>query len=210
MKNSLAQKSAYILLLSGMAIVALAARMYFTGSIKFAFLLWNLFLAWIPLLVTIFIYRLQPRSKLLVALYFVWLLFFPNAIYILTDFIHLKSNYTFQSWIDLIVLLLFAMSGFFTSLISLSAVQQYIVRHSQYHFLAGLHLMIVCIASGYGVYLGRFLRFNSWDMLHHPMTIIYITLQRVAHPMAHLRTFFITFIFSLLLYISHKIFAQKA
>lgn len=210
MKNSIAQKSAYILLLSCMAIALLAVRVYFTGSIKFAFLIWNLFLAWIQLLATIFIYRFRPQNKSLLVLYFIWLLFFPNAIYILTDFIHLNSNYSFQSWIDLTVLLLFAMSGFFASIISLSAMQQYIVRHSKYHFLAGLHLMIVCIASGYGVYLGRFLRFNSWDMLHHPMTIIYITLQRVAHPMAHLRTFFITLFFSLLLYISHKIFALKA
>lgn len=151
-----------------------AIRATNTQTLMFGFLLWNLFLAGLPLLLSsLLLVSLQLREhqlKLMSAL-FIWLLFLPNSFYILTDFEHLSRFPTVPFWFDLILLSSFAITGIFTGLLSLLQVEKIISSHFspklKVPFIAGILYL-----SGFGVYLGRYYRFNSWDVLNEPIALL--------------------------------------
>jgi len=151
------------------------------GDYSFRFLLWNLTLAWIPLLVALVVYdsyRRGVRPGFLTPAVLVWLLFMPNAPYIVTDFVHLTPTAPAPLWFDAVVISAFAWTGMllgFASLYLLHAV----VRH---RFGPGVGwsaaFAALALTSG-GVYIGRFLQWNSWDLVFRPG-------QRLAQVTAHL------------------------
>ncbi len=166
-------------------------------------LAWNLFLAWLPLLSALLIYNLRKRSArhagwLIAACAFLWLLFFPNAPYILTDLTHLRASRGVPVWYDLILLLLCAWTGLFLGLVSLYLMQS-LVRRTAGVTAGWLFVLLVLGLSGFGVYLGRFPRFNSWDVLTSPWSVAGDVADRVLHPLAHLQTFAFSALFSLML-----------
>jgi len=142
----------------------------------YAFLIWNLFLAWIPFLFSISVYQLNIWKRgefLLLPLCAGWLLFFPNSPYIMTDLVHLtvKSKMYIiggevqsRYWYDLTMLLLFTWSGWMTGFFSLYQIQSVIYRKTGL-FVSWLFVLIACALGGYGVLLGREYRLNSWDIL---------------------------------------------
>jgi uncharacterized membrane protein len=140
------------------------------GSTGFRFLLWNLVLAWIPLLLALGIYdryRRGTRTLLLAPAAALWLLFLPNAPYIVTDFIHLAPAEPVPLWLDGAILSAFAWTGILLGFVSIYLVHA-VVRH---RFGARVGWATVLAALGLtsaGVYLGRFLRWNSWDLLVRP------------------------------------------
>ncbi|KAA1190298.1 DUF1361 domain-containing protein [Paenibacillus sp. B2(2019)] len=166
------------MLLAGLSVATLAV--YRVVSLQtdsfYAFLLWNLFLAWIPFLFSMAAYELDKRKiggLLLVPLGVAWLLFFPNAPYLMTDLVHLtirKSRYivdgTIQNryWYDLVTLLLFTWSGWLTGFFSLYQFQTVVYRKSSLLF-SWIFVLAACVLGGYGVLLGRVYRLNSWDVL---------------------------------------------
>ncbi|MRN55512.1 DUF1361 domain-containing protein [Paenibacillus monticola] len=166
------------LFLAGLSLATLAV--YYVVSLRtdtyFSFLIWNLFLAWIPFLFSMAAYELDKRrvwGLLLVPLGIAWLLFFPNSPYIMTDLVHLsggKGKYiaggTIQSryWYDLVTLLLFTWSGWLTGFFSLYQFQSVIYRKSSL-LLSWVFVVVACALGGYGVLLGRVYRLNSWDVL---------------------------------------------
>jgi uncharacterized membrane protein len=136
----------------------------------FRFLLWNLTLAWIPLLVALGVYdsyRRGVRISLLSPAVVVWLLFLPNAPYIVTDFVHLTPSSPTPLWFDAVVISSFAWTGLllgFASLYLLHAV----ARH-RFGARVGWGAVLASLAlTSVGVYLGRFLQWNSWDLLLRP------------------------------------------
>lgn len=166
------------MLLAGLSVATLAV--YRVVSLQtdsfYAFLIWNLFLAWIPFLFSMAAYELDKRKiggLLLVPLGVAWLLFFPNAPYLMTDLVHLtvrKSRYivdgTIQNryWYDLVTLLLFTWSGWLTGFFSLYQFQTVVYRKSNL-LLSWVFVLAACALGGYGVLLGRVYRLNSWDVL---------------------------------------------
>ncbi|HEY4431790.1 MAG TPA: DUF1361 domain-containing protein [Paenibacillus sp.] len=166
------------MLLAGLSVATLAV--YRVVSLQtdsfYAFLIWNLFLAWIPFLFSMAAYELDKRKiggLLLVPLGIVWLLFFPNAPYLMTDLVHLtirKSRYivdgTIQNryWYDMVTLLLFTWSGWLTGFFSLYQFQTVVYRKSSL-LLSWVFVLAACVLGGYGVLLGRVYRLNSWDVL---------------------------------------------
>jgi uncharacterized membrane protein len=158
---------------SGLAVV----RGIYTDRWAF-FLVWNLFLAWIPLAIALLL-RLWKKPPLLVLLPLgsLWLLFFPNAPYILTDLIHFRwSNQLI--WLDLSMFLSFALAGLFVGYTSL-AWMHVVIRARFGDWLSWLFVISALVASGFGMYIGRFLRFNSWDIVTNPLGLaadIYIQL----------------------------------
>jgi uncharacterized membrane protein len=140
------------------------------GATDFRFLLWNLLLAWIPFLLALGVYdryrRGAPLARLAPAA-LLWLLFLPNAPYIFTDFIHLSAGPLAPLWLDGVVLSAFAWAGVLLGFVSLYLVHA-VVRH---RFGArtgwGTALAALTLTSA-GVYLGRVLRWNSWDLLIRP------------------------------------------
>jgi uncharacterized membrane protein len=140
------------------------------GALDFRFLLWNLTLAWIPLLVALGVYdsyRRGVRISLLSPAVIVWLLFLPNAPYIVTDFVHLTPSSPTPLWFDAVVISSFAWTGLllgFASLYLLHAV----ARH-RFGARVGWGAALASLAlTSVGVYIGRFLQWNSWDLLLRP------------------------------------------
>lgn len=173
---------------SALCVATLELRIHRTGDPYYRFLVWNLFLAWLPLAFAIAAFaRARRRVDLLVVvLLLLWLLFFPNAPYVLTDFIHLSERSSAPLWYDALMLSAFAWTSLLLGFASLYLVQM-IVR--QVAGLAWSWLVVVAaLALGsFGVYLGRFMRFNSWDALLRPRSVADVIGNQLENPFQHPR-----------------------
>lgn len=152
------------------AALLVLVRALVTGSSFYGFLIWNLFLAALPYLLTQTVYwypyeRMKNRTRLV--LFLVWLALIPNAPYIITDLIHLHNEYSFWKWFDLFIVFVFAYNGLILGILSLIDVFKFLCFHLKESW-ALLIVFGICIVSGYGIYVGRFLRFNSWDIILQP------------------------------------------
>ena len=170
---------------------------YYSGRTYYDYLLWNLFLAAIPLGLSLVIRcGLARLSNLALALLTgVWLLFFPNAPYLLTDLIHLGANTSVPLWYDLVVLLSFAWNGLVLGLVSLQEMQA--ALSTRLNRLVGWGFVGLTLALGsFGIYLGRYLRWNSWDVVTDPVGIAFDVLPRLLEPAAYLSTWGMTLAFA--------------
>lgn len=156
---------------SVLSLALLAFRIIYTGHGAFFFLAWNLFLAWIPLALGVVIW-LRPRGAGAVLACGLWLLFFPNALYLVTDLMHLSWATAVPAWFDAIMLFAFALTGWLLGLVSLHLVQMAVRRHVGPWLTWGFILSALAL-SGFGVYIGRFLRWNSWDALLRPTAVFW-------------------------------------
>lgn len=144
-------------------------RIIYTGDLYYGFLLWNLFLAVMPLLISNIIFRFDLRIGLRFYLLIgLWLLFLPNAPYIVTDLVHLVYRPPVPFWYDMLLVLLSALNGLVFGFISLSQIED-ILRKKQRAKYIELFRISMMVAMSYGVYLGRYLRFNSWDAFVDPL-----------------------------------------
>lgn len=172
-------------------------------------LVWNLFLAWIPYLVSLLVVWLARRSRrswlLLAVLGFIWLIFFPNAPYLLTDFLHLQERPFVPLWYDILLLATFAWTGLFLGIASLRLMQG-VVKSYVGRLLSWLFVIIAIGATGLGVYLGRFSRWNSWDMLTQPEVILAEVVSKATDPLNNLRFLGFTVLFVSFLSVSYLMF----
>jgi uncharacterized membrane protein len=145
--------------------VMLACRYVYTESARYLFLLWNLFLAWLPFQMSLLLSktgRLNNWRSLCVLA--IWLLFFPNALYVVTDLIHLRSVQGVPVWFDAVLLFTASVLGLMLGFASLYKVEKFLRR--QIGSLRTEIIVLLCLFAGsFGVYLGRFERWNSWDVL---------------------------------------------
>ncbi len=179
----------------------LGLRVVYTREFDYLGLGWNLFLAWMPLFFALAAYNVYKRSSRLSWLVvagcaLVWLLFFPNAPYLLTDIIHLQSAQGVPYWYDLIMIIGFAFTGLFLGLVSLYLMQS-LVRQAAGGAASWLFVLAVSGVSSFGIYLGRFLRWNSWDVFINPLSLLADIFERLRHPLAHYQTFVFSAMFSL-------------
>lgn len=105
----------------------LAARMVYMQNTIYRFMLWNLFLAWIPLVCALAAERMRSAPAMLIC-GVAWLVFLPNAPYMLTDLAHLSNHNSNWLWYDLIMLLSFALTGMLLGYVSLYAMQKLVAR----------------------------------------------------------------------------------
>jgi uncharacterized membrane protein len=181
----------------------LALRVTYSHRLVYTYLAWNLFLAWLPMLCALAAYNAGKRrtrlSWLVVAgCALAWLLFFPNAPYLLTDILHLEPRADAPLWFDLVLLLAFAWTGFFLGLVSL-VLMQALVRRAAGAAASWAFAVAVLGLSGFGIYLGRFLRWNSWDIFFSPGSLLTDMVQPLLHPIVHARTIAFSGLFSLFL-----------
>lgn len=117
-----------------------------------------------------------------------WLLFLPNSPYIITDLVHLQNENSNLLWLDLFLVFVFAINGMVLGILSLLDI--YTILTSKFSsIVANCILLKVCLLSGFGVYLGRFLRFNSWDILSKPKLLFLEILNSVSEKNTWLITF---------------------
>ena len=169
-------------------------RFIYTDTKVFLFLNWNLFLAFVPWAVTSIVIlnpRIQKYKMTIFVLLGIWLLFFPNAPYILTDLFHLRLNSTMPKWFDLILILSFAWTGLLFGYLSLWDIEK-ILRKSLSQIWISLISVILLFIGSFGIYLGRYLRWNSWDIISEPFNLIYDISDRFINPFDHPRTWGLT------------------
>ena len=166
----------------GFSIGLFLFRVAYTGSIYYAFLIWNLFLAFLPLLISSII--VQKKNKKWIYYIFpgiLWLLLLPNAPYIITDFIHLEETNTVPLWFDLMLILSFAWNGLMFWLITIFHFNNFIKDRLR-PFLNRMANQLIIFLSALGVYLGRYGRYNSWDVFTDPFEIVEKVIYMTLHP----------------------------
>ncbi len=163
-----------MVVLTTISTVLLLLRVKITHSIYLLFLLWNLFLAIIPYAISLQIKNniLIKRNKFLKLIYyFLWLGFFPNTFYLITDFVHLYHSSSRQFIFDAILLSTFTIAGFYIGIASMNHIHT--ILKSKYSYRISVFIMIIiCYSCAFGIYLGRILRFNSWDIICNPIELI--------------------------------------
>lgn len=205
---------------SAMGITLLVARFLVTGHLTYFYLPWNLFLAWFPLAFALLARQVAPPhhchgrsgwTLLSIRRWFTalcglgWLLFFPNAPYILTDLMHLAGRPPASMaplWFDLLLHLTVAMTGLLLGFASLAIMQNLVCgAHGR---LAGWSFAVAALAlSGFGIYLGRFLRWNSWDVVGPPLSLLADIGERLAQPWRYPRACGFSVLCFLFLFVSY-------
>ena len=196
-----------LVLASTLSVGMLVARAVYAQEMKFKFLSGNLLLAWIPLLFALAVYTMRARRSerwwLLGGCGVVWFLFFPNAPYLITDLVHLKTRAPVPRWFDLILFMSFAWTGLFLGYMSLYLMQE-VVRNWRGRMASWVFAIGMLALGSFGVFLGRFWRWNSWEVLTRPSRLAGDAARRfrdmsVAEAFAFSATFFA---FCLLTYVT--------
>lgn len=180
-------------------------RFIYTGKYAFIFLVWNLFLAWIPFMISELFKRLVNAVKWKQVIVFIsWILFFPNALYIVTDLIHLDQETSVPKWYDAVLLFSSSAIGVIMAFVSLLRIEKFLAFKFNRRLVEFIVFAILFLGS-FGVYLGRFLRWNSWDIVSNPLGLLSSVVQRFVFPLQHVQTWGITIILTITFYLLYLI-----
>jgi uncharacterized membrane protein len=201
-----------------------AARICHTGRWTFVFMPWNLFLAYLPYFISTLLTRMSTREiQLLTRMHpagnrllktaglIVWLLFIPNSFYILTDLYHLADghrNNRVPEWYDLILILSFAWNGLLLGICSTRQIENLLAPDAS--FLGRwVFLYPVMWLNALGVYIGRDLRYNSWDIVANPIDLFGDIIRMIAHPLQHHYAWGMIFCYSILLTLMYSVLTKN-
>jgi uncharacterized membrane protein len=186
-----------LVVLGTTAVVLWMGRVGASGSWAFLFLPLNLGLAVIPFLLGASIAKLSgPHPWAAVALAPLWLLFLPNAQYLTTDLIHLAPRHTAPLWYDALMLVTFAAAGAVSGLGAIEQVHRALVPRIG-AVASGAVMLSTSALCGFGLYLGRVGRWNSWDALVQPGALLSAVIDQVTHPRAHAAAWAFTLVHAL-------------
>ena len=203
----LSRQLLYPILLSTLLAVSLyAARVFFSRAFDYDNLVWNLYLAWLPYVFALtagLLNFMLPRSWwLLIVPGILWLAFFPNAPYILTDFLHLEDRPSIPLWYDILLLASFAWTGCFLAVASLRTMQ-ILIKEYMGLIASWLFVAVALALGGLGIYLGRFSRWNSWDLVFQPREVLFEVASRIVNPLSNLQFYGFTFLFTAFLLVMY-------
>ena len=173
------------------------ARWGWLGTRHYAFLGWNLILASVPYVAALAFERLgaeRPRRMAPLLAGAVWLLFLPNAPYLVTDLMHLGARPPVPIWFDALLVVSVTGTGVLLGCASVAIVQRTLARAMGRPWAMSL-TALACMLSGFGVYLGRFRRWNSWDLLADPTSLLADVVVRLAAPASHPRMLAVTLLY---------------
>ena len=175
----------WLILSCGFSCLLLCVRIFVTTHLTYLFLVWNLFLAFVPYAITQWLtvnQRITKNKMKLVAVLFLWLLFIPNSFYILTDLFHLNKFDTAPKWFDLLLIFSFAWNGIMLGIVSIRKTEiilEIITGRSFSLFI----VFTVMWLNAFGIYIGRYLRFNSWDIVSQPSSLFKEMFEVLFHPL---------------------------
>ncbi len=189
--------------------IMLAIRIFYTNRLTFLSLEWNLFLAFIPYFITQWLnnrHRVIKSKWKFAGIFFVWLAFIPNSFYIITDLFHLQENNNAPLWFDLLLILSFAWNGLLAGILSVRSMEKIIQglwgnRHEL------IFLYPVMWLNALGIYIGRYMRYNSWDILTNPFRLMMDIFDLTSHPIIYKDAWSMIFFYSIfitLLYLAIK------
>lgn len=180
----------------------LAVQMRRSHSSAYAYLVWNLFLAWLPLLLGVLIVRLLAKrlwsSWLPVVLTGVWLMLLPNSFYMISDYVHVQTMPPTDLLFNIVTFTAFIVTAAMLGFYSLQMLHIQLRRRIGGYVAAAL-VAIILFACSFAIYLGRDLRWNSWDIVLNPAGILFDVSDRIIHPLGHPGTLSITLSFFVLL-----------
>ena len=205
MKSSI-NRILYVSLLCAVALIAI--RILYTQHWRFGSLIWNMFLAFVPFVFSTILLK-KPNSPKWIQYLFLacWLVFFPNAPYIITDFVHLDHTPPVPFWYDLIIIFWAAWNGLILGFVSLLNVEKFLsTKFSRKQVNIMVYTSLVLCA--FGVYAGRYLRWNSWDVVANPYEIYKDVKYIALNPEDNMRTWGVTFLFSVLMTICYYTIKQ--
>lgn len=189
-------------LLSLASLGLFAAGALANHSSAFSYLIWNLFLAWVPLGLSLWLNKVLQRKLwsswegLLASV--LWIGFLPNSFYMVTDFIHIQEAPRVDLLYDVVMFSSFIFTGLLLGFISL-----YIIHHALLQRLSRrlAHLVVagILFVCSFAIYLGRDLRWNTWDILVNPGGILIDVSERFLHPLTYSPAYTTTIIFFVLL-----------
>lgn len=211
-----------LLSLTVVSLTLLIFRMLFMGSSQYLFLVWNLFLAGIPFVIALWVYQFKyqcnPRwsknskSALIFGASSLWLLFLPNAFYVITDFVHLRYVTTYQFYLDI-----FLLTSFSVNALALGSASVILIHKTFFTIESPLNQLLFFVSCSFlcalGVYLGRVLRWNSWDIINKPFSLLRDILDLFQYNYINKRIWLAMLILSGIylatLYLSKKFFYVK-
>lgn len=199
-------------LLSALVVGLVVFRVAYTHTLDNAGLVWNLCLAWVPLGLALLLYDRHVRRAglaTLAGLGVLWLLFFPNAPYIVTDFKHLAGSTGERFVYDGVLTATAATTGLLLGFVSLYLLQAIVRRGAGVRWAWAFVFAALGLGS-FGVYLGRVLRWNSWDVFVRPGSMASDVAQAVVDPLAHPRPIGITLLFTSFLAAGYLLFYSLA
>ena len=208
------RETEFLVLASFMCFALSVFRFVVTDTKVFLFLNWNLFLAFVPwFLSSILVIRpkLQNSRFAIAFLLVFWLLFFPNAPYILTDLFHLQPNSTMPLWFDLLLILSFAWTGLLFGFLSLWDIEKVLQKMVPLRVIPVLSGCLLFIGS-FGIYIGRYLHWNSWDIIREPFKLFYDIGDRLINPFENPRMWGMTIfmgVFLNMMYWSFRLIAKR-
>jgi uncharacterized membrane protein len=193
-------------LLSGLCVALSGLRIILTGTFHLWYLSWNLALAWISLVVIWILTNRLEKSRWLswqnISLSTLWLIFLPNTWYVLTDFVHVSTNGEINQLFDIVLMGVLTICGFILGFTSLYLMHKQLLKRFSAR-ASGLTVALVILISSFAIYIGRDLRWNSWDVVTNPSGIIISVSDRVVDPFGHPRAINMTGLFFVLISIMY-------
>jgi uncharacterized membrane protein len=200
----------FIIPITIIAVVLNILRVILWDKISFIFILWNIFLALIPFIISSYLLIYSKKEKvnkiILILGFILWLLFIPNAPYIITDFIHLGEARAVPLIFDILLLFSSSLIGLWLCLSSLFHIEQ-IIKNKYNPKLTSIIMGFIILLISFGIYLGRYLRFNSWDIFINHTSLIKNIWKIFSEPSMYTGVYLYTgllFFFIFLFYKSYK------
>jgi uncharacterized membrane protein len=189
-------------LMSGLCIALFGIRVVLTGTVHLWFIIWNLGLAWISLVIIWILSNRLEKSRWLswqnISLSALWLIFLPNTWYVLTDFVHVSTNGEISQLFDIVLMGILTTCGFILGFTSLYLMHKQLRKRISGQ-ASGTAVALIILISSFGIYLGRDLRWNSWDVVTNPSGVIISVSDRVVDPFGHPRAINMTGLFFVLI-----------
>jgi len=189
-----ANETAFMLMLSLFCVGTSLFRRYYSGNWSFFFLNWNLFLAFVPWALTTISFikpKIQSSFISIVILLVFWLMFFPNAPYIITDLFHLRVIKSMPIWYDTLMILSYAWTGMLFGFLSLLDIEEILKRKLPRALVACISVFLLFVGS-FGIYIGRYLRWNTWDLFTRTSEVLTDIGDRFVNPFQHRTTWGVT------------------
>ncbi|HTL07565.1 MAG TPA: DUF1361 domain-containing protein [Chitinophagaceae bacterium] len=185
----------------GFSLVLLLVRSIYAGQITFYFLVWNLFLAFVPFYLSQLLMQrpawIESRWKF-GGIFAGWLLFIPNSFYMLTDLFHLYDIHALPRWFDLLLIFCFAWNALLLGILSVRHMEKIVQARWPFRHQF-LFIYPVMVLNAAGIYIGRYLRYNSWDIVSNPFRLLLDIGHILLHPIECRNAWAMVLIFSFFL-----------
>jgi len=196
-----------VIILTIFAVVLNILRILIWGKLSFIYITWNIFLAFIPFIISSLILYFFKEGKIKKYLFvigiFLWIIFIPNAPYIITDFVHLGEIRSIPLLYDIVLLFTSSCVGLILGFNSFYHIEQII--YTKYNKnISNIIMGIIILMISFGVYLGRFLRFNSWDVFINHTSLIKNIWKNFSQSNGYIEVFFYTGLLFFFLFLFYK------